>query len=101
MYLVDIVRFKALRFAKADFISLDDMLNESQKIARAVEFAKNWKKTCIEELGIPHDIETTERSVAEMAYAGFLQNETTLEDWLSLYVILIPCYYVRTNLDQG
>ncbi|KAI1172042.1 hypothetical protein F4777DRAFT_23510 [Nemania sp. FL0916] len=32
-------------------------------------------------------------SVAELAYSGFLQNQTSLDDWFSLYVIMIPCVY--------
>ncbi|KAI1119480.1 hypothetical protein F5Y14DRAFT_457747 [Nemania sp. NC0429] len=92
LYLLDSIRFKALRFAKCNFRGdLNDMKTESDKIARAVGYAQDWKQTCISKLRIPEsEMDNIQPSVAEMAYSGFLQNQTSQDDWFSLYVIMIP-----------
>ena len=101
MYLLDDVKFTALRFAKSDFrADIEEMRRQSQKIATAIDYADEWKTTCIEQLEISEsEMDRVESNEAEIGYAGFLQNQTSLDDWFSLYVITIPCIYVRTLLE--
>lgn len=93
--LLDTIRFKALRFSKSNFRGyLGVMRTEAKKISSAVDYADQWRNKCINELGIlGSEVDETDSNVAEIAYAGFLQNQTSLDDWFSLYVITAPCLY--------
>ncbi|KAK0727625.1 hypothetical protein B0T26DRAFT_868878 [Lasiosphaeria miniovina] len=106
LYLLDDVKFKALRFSKLNSRTSFSFLQvQADKIASAVKYAGEWKQTCIDDLGIPPaamgDIEP---SAAEIGYASFLRSETALDDYLSLYIITIPCVYgwgqIAKMLDQ-
>lgn len=97
LYLLDNVRFKALRFAKLNPTTpFDDLRVQSKKIAGAVDITEDWKTMCTDELGIPaSEMESIEPSTAEIGYASFLNGQTIVDDWFSLYIITIPCIYVR------
>ena len=98
MYLLDNARFKALRFAKLNPTTpFDDLRAQSQKIASAVGIAEDWKTMCVNELGIPaSEMESIEPSAAEIGYASFLNGQTSIDDWFSLYIITVPCIYVMS-----
>ena len=49
----------------------------------------------------PDRIQSTERSVAELAYANYLQINASRDNWFSLHVIMIACAYVREHQSQG
>jgi thiaminase len=98
LYLIDSIKFKALRFAKGNFrFGLDQMDQESLKINTAVGYAREWREICINKLDIPAiEMNSNElhSNISELAYAAFLQNQTSIDDWFSLYVVWIPCVYV-------
>jgi len=96
LYLLDNVRFKALRFAKSSFrTDLLEMITESEKITRAVRYAEEWRRKCTTQLHIPEsEMNSAQSNIAQTAYAEYLQNQTFLDDWFSLYVLTIPCIYV-------
>ncbi len=99
LYLLDSVKFKALRFAKLNSCTpVSEILDQSTKITSAVTYAEEWKKICTDQLGIPKaEMENIESSAAEIGYASFLQSRVFLDDWFSLYIITIPCVYVRNH----
>jgi thiaminase len=49
-------------------------------------------------------MERIEPSAAEIGYASFLDGQTIIDDWLSLYIITIPCIYgwseIARTLDR-
>ncbi|KAI0653726.1 hypothetical protein C8Q70DRAFT_1059043 [Cubamyces menziesii] len=93
-YLVDYVKFKALRLATVLQYDLNALKTELQSVSHTYGDAEGWKKTCIDDLGIDSAVfNTAERSVAELAYANFLQNNCRMEDWFNLHVIVIACIY--------
>ncbi|KAK0701094.1 hypothetical protein B0T26DRAFT_627874, partial [Lasiosphaeria miniovina] len=106
LYLLDNVRFKALRFAKlGSRTAFSDLRAQSQKISSAVDYAEEWKKICVNDLGISATaIEDIEPSAAEIGYSSFLESQTMIDDWFSLYIITIPCVYgwnrIAERLDK-
>lgn len=97
-YLIDYVKFKALRLVSIPTSDLDALKSEVQSVGNSYGYAKEWHDTCVSTLGIPESRFTDERSVAELAYANFLQNNARLEDWFNLHVIMIACDYVSLCL---
>ncbi|KAK4159875.1 hypothetical protein QBC43DRAFT_360863 [Cladorrhinum sp. PSN259] len=53
LYLLDDVRFEALRFAQLSLMNqFNGLRTQSQKISDAIDYAGEWKKTCINHLNI-------------------------------------------------
>ncbi|EIN03265.1 heme oxygenase-like protein [Punctularia strigosozonata HHB-11173 SS5] len=99
-YLVDWVGFRALRFATLphDDFNLDALDNELASVSRTTSYVKDWFQTCINNLGVTESQFKVERSIAEIAYAQFLQNNARSDDWYNLHVILIGCYWAWCKL---
>ncbi|KAI0772500.1 hypothetical protein BD413DRAFT_44811 [Trametes elegans] len=98
-YLIDYVKFKALRLATVPSTDLSTLESETPSVGRSYEWVVDWLQTCTEDLGIDPDvIATTERAIAELAYSNFLQNNTRTEDWFDLHVIVIPCVFGWSKL---
>jgi len=99
-YLLDWVTFRALRFVTVphDDLNLDALDKELASVAGTTTWVKDWFKTCVEDLGISEDQFKVERTVAEIAYAQFLQNNARSDDWYNLHIILIGCYWAWCNL---
>ncbi|KAK4220656.1 hypothetical protein QBC38DRAFT_172356 [Podospora fimiseda] len=106
LYLIENVRFKALRFAKLKSTAqLEEWRAQSQRITSAVNIVEDWRKTCIEDLKIPaSEMKNIEPSAAQIGYASFLNGQTILDDWFSLYITTIPCIYgwsqIAKRLDE-
>ena len=98
-YLIDLVKFMALRLATVPQYDLDTLNTELDSVSKSFSWVTDWAKTCVTDLHIdPNQLVNTERSIAEMAYAGVLQNNTRVEDWFNLHVIMIGCIYVSSVL---
>ena len=94
-YLVDYVKFKALRLTTIPQNDIDTLGIEAKSVASSFGYVLDWLKVCKESLGIKQDrIDDEERSVAELAYANYLQNNAGIDDWFNLHVIMIACTYV-------
>ena len=96
-YLIDWVKFRALRLTTIRQSDLDTLESEVASVGRSYGYAEDWYKTCIETLNIDPSRFEDDRSIAELAYANFLQNNTRTEDWFNLHVIMIACYWVSTG----
>lgn len=75
---------------------LDALKAESESVSKDYGYTETWHTTCIKDLGIDESRFKEDRSVAELAYANFLQNNSRVDDWFNLDVILIVCLYVCT-----
>ncbi|KAK7454097.1 hypothetical protein VKT23_011608 [Stygiomarasmius scandens] len=94
-YLLDSVRFKALRFATLpyDDFDLDKLDQEIKSVTNSTGYARDWFITCVEQLGVSEEDFRVERSIAELAYSQYLQNNAQGDDWYNLHVVLIGCYW--------
>lgn len=94
-YLIDYIKFKAFRLTTIPVSDVPTLTSEAQSVASSTGDVSSWKDTCIKTLQIPADrLEKTDRSVAELAYANYLQNNASISDWFNLHVIMIACVYV-------
>ncbi|KIK51946.1 hypothetical protein GYMLUDRAFT_265653 [Collybiopsis luxurians FD-317 M1] len=99
-YLVDWVQFRALRAVtvpRGDF-NLDDFNTELESVANATGYPGDWLKTCLEEIGLSKKDFEVERTIAELAYSQYLQNNAHSSTWYNLHVILIGCYWAWSKL---
>ncbi|KAH7869743.1 uncharacterized protein C8R40DRAFT_1259009 [Lentinula edodes] len=94
-YLLDSVKFKALRLATLpyDDFDVEKLQDEANSVARYPGYAEDWFKTCVGELGLSMDDFRVERSIAEIAYSQYLMHNAQGDDWCNLHVILIACYW--------
>ncbi|KAJ4487544.1 heme oxygenase-like protein [Lentinula aciculospora] len=94
-YLLDSVKFMALRLAKVPFDDFDveKLQDEADSVAKYPGYANDWFKTCVGELGLSADDFRVERTIAEIAYSQYLMHNAQADDWYNLHVILIGCYW--------
>ncbi|KAI9687034.1 MAG: hypothetical protein M1822_002444 [Bathelium mastoideum] len=112
-YLIDYVKFKALRLASIPQTDLDDLEKEAKSLGTQFSGSidpslESTIKPLMEDLGIGvksipdkkirSEVLKTNRSVAELAYANFLQNNANHTDWFNLHVIMIACSYGWSKL---
>ena len=114
LYLLDYIKFKALRLVSIPQTDLTALREEARSIGNQFENNVDWwmnanivplatelfkdlanlqEKERIEK--VRTDVLATDRSVAELAYANFLQNNASHDDWFNMHVIMIACTYVR------
>ncbi|MCJ1452014.1 hypothetical protein MMC28_002354 [Mycoblastus sanguinarius] len=92
-YLVDYVKFKALRLTTIPQSEFDILVAEAESVGRMPAYMSSWMDMC-KRIGLtPDRIQSTERSVAELAYANYLQINASRDNWFSLHVIMIACAY--------
>ncbi|KAK7051304.1 hypothetical protein VNI00_004804 [Paramarasmius palmivorus] len=107
-YLLDWFKFRVLRLATLphnDFnlVPLGDELDSVYK--SLYDFVIDWYITCLKPVsqkdrGVglkPEDFQV-ERTVGEIAYGQFLQNNAREDDWYNLHIILIGCYWAWSKL---
>ena len=71
------------------------MAVEVESISKVPGYITDWLDSCMCQIGISAErIAQEERSVAELAYANYLQVEASREDWFNGHVIMIACVYV-------
>jgi thiaminase len=93
-YLIDYVKFKALRLTTIPVSDFNTLSEEATSTGKSWTYAAEWADTCVNMLGIsPSRLQQTDRSVAELAYANYLQNNSLINDWFKLHVIMIACVY--------
>lgn len=93
-YLVDYIRFKALRLNTVLEDDWENLQKEANSLADSVKWVNNWRDTLITKLKLPAaQIDQAERSIGEMAYANVLQRRASIDDWFDLHVIMIPCVW--------
>ena len=116
-YLVDFIKFKALRLVSIPQTDMEALRAEVGSIGNQFQnYVDKWfngtivplKKQVQPELAnllgeqlvakVQEEIQGTDRSVAELAYANFLQNNANHDDWFNTHVIMIACTYV-SDLD--
>ncbi|KAL0564920.1 hypothetical protein V5O48_017116 [Marasmius crinis-equi] len=99
-YLVDWVRFRALRLATmpCDAYDLNQLNEELKSVGKSTNYARDWFVTCVEKLGVSEDDFQVERTVAEVAYSQYLQNNAHGDTWYNLHIILIGCYWAWCKL---
>ncbi|KAI9723054.1 MAG: hypothetical protein M1812_001503 [Candelaria pacifica] len=99
-YLVDYVKFKALRLTTIPPGDFETLSSEAQGVGKSTGYVTDWMTTCVTQLGVnPQRFTTEERSVAELAYANYLQNNAKADDWFNLHVIMVACTYVCPRSD--
>ncbi|KAK2739838.1 hypothetical protein CKAH01_18638 [Colletotrichum kahawae] len=93
-YLVDYLRFEALRLNAIPEDDWDSVAKEAASLSSNIQEVDDWRDTLIEELKVtPEVLGNAERSVAELAYANVLQKHASIDNWFDLHVIMIPCVY--------
>lgn len=96
---MDYVKFRALRLTTIPTGDFDTLNTEAQGVSKSIGYA-NWMKTCVtqsSQLGVnPERLTTEERSVAELVYANYLQNNAKADDWFNIHIIMIACTYVSS-----
>ena len=71
------------------------MAVEVESISKVPGYVTGWLHSCMQKIRIsPERIAQEERSVAELAYANYLQVEASREDWFNGHVIMIARVYV-------
>ena len=91
---MDYIKFRALRLTTIPQGDFDTLATEAQSIGRLPDYVGQWVDLC-KRIGItPDRISSEERSVAELAYANYLQINATRDDWFNAHVIMIACAFV-------
>ncbi|KAL9102189.1 MAG: hypothetical protein Q9163_002637 [Psora crenata] len=99
-YLVDYFKFKALRLTTIPQADFDTLTAEAQSIGRLPDYVAEWMESC-KQIGVtPEQIQSQERSVAELAYANYLQINASRDDWFNSHVIMIACAYGWSKLSK-
>ena len=91
---MDYIKFKALRLTTIPQGDFKTLAAEAKSIGSSPSYVADWLANC-KEMNISDDrIESEERSVAELAYANWLQINASRGDWFNAHVIMIGCAYV-------
>ena len=81
-----------------DVSVFDTMKLEAEAIGRIPKYVGDWMELC-KRIGLtPQQIAAEERSVAELAYAKYLQINASRDDWFNAHVIMVimvACAYVN------
>lgn len=89
------MKFRGLRLNTFPLIDADGLVDEAQSTGRSGDYVLDQAQIC-SDLGFPVEkLDTTEKSIAELAYGNYLQSNTGREDWFNGHVMTIPCIYVR------
>jgi thiaminase len=97
---VDYFKFKALRLTQIPQDDYQILKEEAASIGRLPDYVAEWMGMC-DKLGITEEqIHGTERSIAELAYANYLQIEATRDDWFDSHVVMVACAYVKIRFDS-
>ena len=98
---MDYIKFKALRLTTIPQGDFESMAAEAHSIGRLPEYVGSQLEMC-KRIGIkPEQIALEERSVAELAYANYLQTNASRDDWFNAHVIMIACAYVGKLKSSG
>ena len=91
---MDYIKFKALRLTTIPQGDFDAMKVEAESIGKLPKYVGDWMELC-KRIGLtPEQIAAEERSVAELAYANYLQINASRDDWFKAHVIMVACAYV-------
>ena len=89
------MKFRGLRLNTFPLIDADGLIAEAASTGRSGLWVEEQAKICVE-LGFPPEkLDTTEKSIAELAYGNYLQSNAGREDWFNAHIMTIPCIYVR------
>ncbi|KAK7051300.1 hypothetical protein VNI00_004800 [Paramarasmius palmivorus] len=106
-YLLDWFKFRVLRLATVphnDYNVTQELRDELTSVSQALgDFPEAWRTACLTPedkggVGLTENDFQVERTIGEIAYGQFLQNNAREEDWYNLHVILIGCYWAWSKL---
>lgn len=91
------MKFRGLRLNTFPLIDAEGLIEEARSTGNSGAWVRDQAEICVE-LGFPAEkLDTTEKSIAELAYGNYLQSNAGREDWFNAHIMTIPCIYVRVR----
>ncbi|KAJ1326188.1 TENA/THI-4/PQQC family [Microdochium nivale] len=91
-YLIDFVRFMALRLNTIPADDWDTLERGAQGLQDAVQWVNDWHQSLTDELQLRDEaIRTATRAAEEVAYWDFLESHAYEDNWFDLHVVEVPC----------
>lgn len=81
-------------------LDLDGIRDELSTVCKSLDtYVKDWYLTCLKSeseggLGLTNEDFQVERTIGQVAYGQSLLNNSRSDNWYSLHIILIGCYWV-------
>ena len=98
---MDYIKFRALRLTTIPQTDFESMAAETHSTGRLPEYVSGQLEMCKRIGFTPEKIALEERSVAQLAYANYLQINASRNDWLKPHVMMIACAYVGKLKSSG